>query len=226
MTTPNSKNAKLQALALEAQRLQPAGDRKARAAMDALVRFAMPLLVTAAKRVHAGDSLTRDDLVQVAAVTLFGQLAKYDPSRYEFKPWLLVVATRGMQRYVEAHGREVRVPEGVRRGRAKVGHTGLSFISRDALLEARPDAVPSWERTGERESAELELMAHERKVALWNAVRALPAQRRELVCLTYGINRPRVSMRNIARETGAPRAGLAKLLGAAQADLRGQLAAH
>lgn len=217
----HSKRAALQVIALEAQRLQGSNTREARAAMDALVKAASPILRRVAFRyAPKSGALSADDLFQVAAIAMLSMLNRFTPEGPEhFGGWLTITLRWRLSGYVRLHGREVRVPQNAHLAQ-KPGCTRLSFISRDALLAENPGMEPSWESTGDAANAELALVANEQAVLVRRAVYRLPRQQREAICSAYGINRVQIHVRGMALAYRAPFMRVRRYLDFVREELR------
>ncbi|NPD22145.1 sigma-70 family RNA polymerase sigma factor [Corallococcus exiguus] len=75
-------------------------------------------------------------------------------------------------------------------------------------------------RDADDENPELMLLAAERRARVFEAVRYLAPDRRDLVSRVFGINRPAQSVRSVAEAWGAPKSRVDRMLVRALADLR------
>ena len=75
-------------------------------------------------------------------------------------------------------------------------------------------------RDGETDNPELLLISAERRARVFEAVRHLAPDRRELVSRVFGINRPAQSVRSVAEAWGAPKSRVDRMLARTLSDLR------
>ncbi len=88
------------------------------------------------------------------------------------------------------------------------------FDELEAALYARSG------RDGDDETPEAMLLAAESRALVFEAVRQLAPQQRELVSRVFGINRPAQSVRSVAEAWGAPKSRVDRMLARALGELR------
>ncbi|WP_224373238.1 hypothetical protein [Hyalangium versicolor] len=75
-------------------------------------------------------------------------------------------------------------------------------------------------RDSDTDNPEMLLIIAERRARVFEAVRGLAPERRELVSRVFGINRPAQSVRSVADAWGAPKSRVDRMLARTLADLR------
>jgi RNA polymerase sigma factor for flagellar operon FliA len=202
------------------------------------VRPVIKQVVKVAKR-FAG-SQAPEDLEQIAAIAVIRTVDKYDPTRggQSFGEVAYFRARTACEQFARMHASDVHLSDGAHKGRTSRAARG----EREAIRVESTDApVPTGDgspgrarggdelegalraltgRDGETDNPELLLISAERRARVFEAVRHLAPDRRELVSRVFGINRPAQSVRSVAEAWGAPKSRVDRMLARTLADLR------
>lgn len=206
------------------------------------VRPVIKQVVKCAKRFAGSQS--PEDLEQIAAIAVIRTIDKYDPTRggQSFGEVAYFRARTACEQFARMHASDVHLSDGAHKGRtagaARAERNTIRVESTDAPAPAG-DGSPGRARAGdELEGAlreltgrdgdavnpELMLLAAERRALVFDAVRDLAPDRRELVSRVFGINRPAQSVRSVAEAWGAPKSRVDRMLARSLAELRERLA--
>jgi RNA polymerase sigma factor (sigma-70 family) len=202
------------------------------------VRPVIKQVVKVAKR-FAG-SQTPDDLEQIATIAVLRTIEKYDATRggQSFGEVAYFRARTACEQFARMHASDVHLSDGAHKGRTAKGDPGerpaIRVESTDATTpEADRVTGKTWlwqevegalrvlgSKDADDENPELMLLAAERRTRVFEAVRHLAPDRRELVSRVFGINRAAQSVRSVAEAWGAPKSRVDRMLVRALADLR------
>ncbi|WP_232293305.1 sigma-70 family RNA polymerase sigma factor [Stigmatella aurantiaca] len=186
------------------------------------------------------DSPLSKDLEQVASIAVLRTICKYDPTRggQSFGEVAYFRARTACEQFARMHASDVHLSDWAHKGRTSHSAHGESDTIRvestDALAPASDE--PSGQSRGavefeaafraftsreaEAESPEQALLAEERRVHVFNAVRRLAPVKRELVSRVYGINQSAQSVRSVAEAWGVPKSRVDRMLVLSLAELR------
>ncbi len=190
-------------------------------------------------------SLSPDDLAQVAAMAVLRAVSKYDATRgrQSFGQVAYFRARAACEQYARLHGTDVHLSDGAHKRRTvRSIHSNEGNVVRVHRMDIPShfsdgaSADDSW--VDELESAlremsclepdgdtpEAELLSAERRALVFEAVRRLAPQQRELVSRVFGLNRPAQSVRSVAEAWGAPKSRVDRMLARALAELRERMA--
>jgi RNA polymerase sigma factor (sigma-70 family) len=206
------------------------------------VRPVIKQVVKCAKRFAGSQS--PEDLEQIAAIAVIRTIDKYDPTRggQSFGEVAYFRARTACEQFARMHASDVHLSDGAHKGRTARAARG----ERDAIrIESADAPAPAGDRSpgraragdeleaalraltgrdGEVDNPELMLIAAERRARVFDAVRHLAPDRRELVSRVFGINRPAQSVRSVAEAWGAPKSRVDRMLARSLAELRELLA--
>lgn len=187
-------------------------------------------------------TLSPDDLKHVAVVAVLRTVAKYDPTigRQSFGEVAFFRARAACEQYARMHGSDFHLSDGAHKGRTiRARKTDTVTIQRvDMPSHFSDGSAEDNHAVGEFEAAlgslmnhdedstnpELALLAAERRARVFEAVRRLPPQQRELVSRVYGFNRNAEPVAVVAESWGAPRSRVARMLARTLVELRELLA--
>ncbi|QSQ18252.1 sigma-70 family RNA polymerase sigma factor [Myxococcus landrumensis] len=190
-------------------------------------------------------SLSAEDLSQVAAMTVLRTVAKYDFTRgsQSFGDVVFFRMKTACQQFPRLHGGDVHVSDWEHKGRtarsirgAKGNRTRVHCLdipshfsdggATDDLhvceLEVALREVSG--RDADDETPEARLLAAERRALVFDAVRRLPREQRELVSRVFGLGGPAQSVRAVAESWGAPKSLVARMLARVLEELRDEVA--
>lgn len=185
-------------------------------------------------------SQSPEDLEQIAAIAVIRTIDKYDPTRggQSFGEVAYFRARTACEQFARMHASDVHLSDAAHKGRtsravrgergtirvestdapAPAGDGGPSRARASDELEAALHALAG--RDSAAESPELLLIAAERRARVFDAVRRLTPEKRELVSRVFGINRPAQSVRSVAEDWGAPKSRVDRMLARCLAELR------
>lgn len=183
---------------------------------------------------------TSGDLDQIAPIAVLRTIEKYDPTKggQSFGEVAYFRARTACEQCARMHASDVHLSDGAHKGRTVGGERGerptIRVESTDATTpEADRVTGKTWlwqevegalrvlgSKDADDENPELMLLAAERRGRVFEAVRCLAPDRRDLVSRVFGINRPAQSMRFVAEAWGAPKSRVDRMLVRALADLR------
>lgn len=206
------------------------------------VRPVIKQVVKCAKRFAGSQS--PEDLEQIAAIAVIRTVDKYDPTRGEqsFGEVAYFRARTACEQFARMHASDVHLSDGAHKGRTSRAARGEREAIRVESTDAPAptgDGTPSRARAadeleaalralrgrdGDADNPEMLLIAAERRARVFDAVRHLAPDRRELVSRVFGINRPAQSVRSVAEAWGAPKSRVDRMLARSLADLRELLA--
>ncbi|NTX32828.1 sigma-70 family RNA polymerase sigma factor [Myxococcus sp. CA033] len=223
----------VEGLALEILRLREEGAHfSARRLSGELLLRMEPVLRTLARRfAKSRGSVGVDDLVQVASIEVLKALGTYLPEKKGsqcFVSWATWRARRVLREHVRLHAADVRPSGAAQRGRTRSGKAVMpvEVISRDEPDEALPGSVMEAHDVAQaREFMSVDelLSTCEQVARLYFALAEMEPELREVVVRVHGLGRPKQSVRELAREWGAPRWRLDALLVRARGQLRRRL---
>jgi len=185
-------------------------------------------------------SQSPDDLEQIATIAVLRTIEKYDPMRggQSFGEVAYFRARTACVQFARMHASDVHLSDGAHKGRTAKGEQGerpaIRVESTDATtpdIDRAPGADWLWlevegalrglnGKDADDDNPELMLLAAERRARVFEAVRHLAPDRRELVSRVFGINRAAQSVRSVAEAWGAPKSRVDRMLVRALADLR------
>ncbi|MCY0997923.1 sigma-70 family RNA polymerase sigma factor [Myxococcus sp. MISCRS1] len=186
-------------------------------------------------------SLSPEDLEQVAAMAVLRTVDKFDPSRgrQSFGDVAYFRARTACEQYARLHASDVHPSDGAHKGRTAgsvrdaerntirihrmdtPSHFSDGSPGHEELFDELEAAL--YERSGrdaDDETPEAMLLAAESRALVFEAVRQLAPQQRELVSRVFGINRPAQSVRSVAEAWGAPKSRVDRMLARALEVLR------
>lgn len=202
------------------------------------VRPVIKKVVKCAKRFAGSQS--PEYLEQIAAIAVIRTVDKYDPTRGEqsFGEVAYFRARTACEQFARMHASDVHLSDGAHKGRTSRAARGEREAIRVESTDAPAptgDGTPSRARAadeleaalralmgrdGDADNPELLLLAAERRARVFDAVRHLAPDRRELVSRVFGINRPAQSVRSVAEAWGAPKSRVDRMLARSLAELR------
>ncbi|NTX41459.1 sigma-70 family RNA polymerase sigma factor [Myxococcus sp. CA033] len=186
-------------------------------------------------------TLSPEDLEQVAVMAVLRTVDKFDPTRgrQSFGEVAYFRARTACEQYARMHASDVHLSDGAHKGRtvrstsvtgsnaSRVQCIDIPSHFSDGTQGCNPlvDALESalGERSGrdaDEETPEALLLAAERRALVFEAVRRLAPEPRELVSRVFGINRPAQSVRSVAEAWGAPKSRVDRMLVRALVALR------
>lgn len=186
-------------------------------------------------------SLLPDDLEQVAAMAVLRTVSKYDAtrSRQSFGDVAYFRVRAACEQYARMHSSDVHLSDGAHKRRTvRSIHSSdrnvirVHGIDRPSQNSDGDTGSEAW--VGELEAAlramscldadeetpEAKLLAAERRALVFDAVRRLAPEQRELVSRVFGLNRPAQSVRSVAEAWKAPKSRIDRMLARALAELR------
>ncbi|WP_338865163.1 sigma-70 family RNA polymerase sigma factor [Myxococcus stipitatus] len=218
-------------LAIRACRIE--GDAKSERELSAqLMDMLMPQLRRLAGEFEKSrGSLSREDLVQVAAMEAIKAVETYQRAKrgeQSFRMWVKWRARRAIMDQIRHHRADVCLPDRAQRGKGKCQRS-VDLISRD-----EPSQALGWSATRKHDDARAQeadglealLIAHERCVLVQRALAELEPQLAELLSCLYGIGRPQEGTRAVAIRWRMPRHRVEELLAQAHDELRELLRAR
>ncbi|QDE82851.1 sigma-70 family RNA polymerase sigma factor [Myxococcus xanthus] len=186
-------------------------------------------------------SLSPDDLAQVAAMAVLRTVSKYDATRgrHSFGQVAYFRARAACEQYARMHGTDVHLSDGAHKRRtARSIHSNEGNVVRvhrmdipshfsdgasvdDSWVDELESALREMScLESDEETPEAKLLSSERRALVFEAVRQLSPERRELVSRVFGLNRPAQSVRSVAEAWGAPKSRVDRMLARALAELR------
>ncbi len=173
-------------------------------------------------------SLSREDLVQVAAMEAVKAVDTYQRSKrgeQSFATWVKWRAHRAIMDQIRLHRADVCLPDRAQRGKGK-WQQAVDLVSKDAPeqeLSRSATRKNDERRAREADSLVSVLIAHERSVLVQRALAELEPQQEELLSRIYGIGMPREGTRAVATRWGMSRRRVDELLAQAHDELRARL---
>ncbi|TQF14237.1 sigma-70 family RNA polymerase sigma factor [Myxococcus llanfairpwllgwyngyllgogerychwyrndrobwllllantysiliogogogochensis] len=207
-----------------------------------LLRSVRPVIRRAVgKCLSFAGTLSPEDLEQVAVMAVLRTVDKFDPTRgrQSFGEVAYFRARTACEQYARLHASDVHPSDGAHKGRTVrsttctgsnairvqridiPSHFSDGALGCDPLVDALEAALG--ERSGrdaDDETPEAMLLAAERRALVFEAVRQLASEQRELVSRVFGINRPAQSVRSVAEAWGAPKSRVDRMLARTLVELR------
>lgn len=218
------------ALVEEIRALKAAGNlRRARERAGELLERVRPEIKRAARRyAKIAGSLSLGDLEQIASIEALKAIDRYSRGcSSDFPTFVYLRAKTKCREHAGLHGSDVHASNCAQRGKTKrAGNVKMRVLSADDYQAPRELARALEEALRiDRPKSDLEaaVVAREDEARVFDAVRRLPHQQRELVCRRFGLNRPEQSIRGVAAEWGVSHVRLVRMLGKTLGDLRGTL---
>ncbi|WP_255217107.1 sigma-70 family RNA polymerase sigma factor [Myxococcus sp. AM010] len=217
-------------------------ERRLSAELLASVRPVIRCVV--ARSLPFAGTLSPEDLAQVATIAVLRTIASYDATRgnQSFGEVAYFRAKAACAQFVRLHASDVHVSDGEHKGRTVRSSTvtrGNTILIHSMDIPSHfsdgyrddDDVVDELEaalrelsgRDADAESPELALIAAERRALVFEAVRRLAPEQRELVSRVYGLNRPAQSVRSIAEAWKAPKSRIDRMLARVLEELRAML---
>lgn len=213
---------------------------------ERLIESHLPLVRAAARR-YAGTAESFDDLVQVGAIGLIKAADRFDPSRgVAFRTFATPAIEGEIRRHLRDRSSALRIPRELQRraGELRRRHRDLTAsLGRSPTVQELAKALDSDERdvqrllaaerarepvpiaSGEEQidlpAADARLAGSDDKLLLEQSVRVLDEREQRIVFLRFHAD---MTEREIAREVGLSQAHVSRLLDAALAKLRTELA--
>lgn len=196
---------------------------------NSLMGMLMPQLRQVAGQFEKSrGSLSREDLVQVAAIEAVKAIETYQRSKrggQSFGTWVVWRARRAIMDQIRLHRADMCLPDRAQRGKGK-WQRSVDVVSRDAPEQSHATSATRSQDAAsalEADSIEDVLIAHERCVLVQRALSQMEPQLEELIARVYGIGLPRESTRAVAARWCMSRRRLDELLAQAHDELRERL---